>query len=167
MLKLNCLPRCVPDFFKKFCINVVCSNENRLATFLHCEAPCSLPPFHEQGMGYSRKKSKYGLGIRKWNFQGYWRKSMWKFQRSIKKEVGFPGVFKKNSGNFHGSWFLTLKFPRSVTQFCRIFRDESLFYPEFLRVKSQISNFGKNSIINIHLSPCIFIWNIANIAQLS
>ena len=41
--------------------------------------------------------SDFFTGSYTWNFQGYWRKSMWKFRRSIKKKKGFPGVFKKNS----------------------------------------------------------------------
>ena len=46
-------------------------------------------------LGYSRKKKTRGL--RTWNFQGYWRKSMWKFQELIKKEVEFLGVYKKEN----------------------------------------------------------------------
>ena len=34
---------------------------------------------------------------RTWNFQGYWRNTMWKFKGSIKKEVEFLGVLKKYS----------------------------------------------------------------------
>ena len=80
-----------------------------------------------------------GGGLRTWNFQEHWRKKMRKFLGSIKKEVEFPGVFEeKLMWNFHGSWFLILEFPRGVTQFCWISRGESLFSPEFLRVKSQI-----------------------------
>ena len=44
---------------------------------------------------------------------------MWKFPGSIKKEVEFP-------------WVVV---PRGVTQFCGIPRGESLFSPEFIRVK--------------------------------
>ena len=69
--------------------------------------------------------------------------NIWKFQGSIKKEVGFPGVFTKNScENFHcaftGPWCLILEFPRGVKQFRRISQGESLFSLEFLRVKWQI-----------------------------
>ena len=48
---------------------------------------------------------------------------------SIKKEVEFPGMFMKNSWNFHGFRFLTLEIPstRGDTQFSRICRGESLF----------------------------------------
>ena len=45
---------------------------------------------------------------------------MWKLKGSIKKEAEFSEVDKKNWCPFHGSWSLTLKFPRGVTQFCRI-----------------------------------------------
>ena len=34
--------------------------------------------------------------LRTLNFQGYWRNGMWILQRSIKKDVKFPGSFKKN-----------------------------------------------------------------------
>ena len=61
----------------------------------------------------------------------------WKFQGSIKKEVEIPGVLKKNyiMQNFHGSWFVTLEFPRGVTQICRISRGKSVFPPEFHGLK--------------------------------
>ena len=39
------------------------------------------------------KKSKQE-GLLTWNFQGYWR-TMWNFQRLIKREVEFPGLIKK------------------------------------------------------------------------
>ena len=108
-------------------------------------------------MSCSRKKPNIAGGVGgwcmklEWNWnedmefplQKYWRKSMWKFQRAIKKYVEFPGVFKKNSSGIchvhDGSWFLTLEFPRqgvSVTQFYRISRGEIFFSQEFLRVKS-------------------------------
>ena len=49
------------------------------------------------------------------------------------KKVEFPGEFKrKNRGiSRHGSWFLTLEFPRGVIQFLRIFRGENLFSLKF------------------------------------
>ena len=50
-------------------------------------------------MGHSRNNpSMVGGGSRTWNlrnFQKYWRKSMWKFQGTIQKEVEFPRVMKK------------------------------------------------------------------------
>ena len=61
--------------------------------------------------------------------------------------------------NFHGSCFLTLEFPWGVTQFWWISRAESLFSQEFLKVKSQISNFqvggggGQKSISST--PPCL------------
>ena len=46
----------------------------------------------------------------------------------LRKKWSFHGCSSKNfKWNFHGSWFLTLEFPRIVTQFCWIFRGESLF----------------------------------------
>ena len=68
------------------------------------------------------------LLMRTWNFQEHWRKSMWKLQGSIKKEVEFPRMIKKKpcpscGWNFHEFWFLTMEFPRSagvsLWQFCR------------------------------------------------
>ena len=52
------------------------------------------------------------------------KEHVWKFQELIKKGVEFPGVFMCN---FHEFWFLILKFPRGVTQFCRIFMGKSFF----------------------------------------
>ena len=44
----------------------------------------------------------------------------------------------KKKWNFLGSWFFTLKFLRSDTQFWRVSSGESLLALEFRRVKSQI-----------------------------
>ena len=68
----------------------------------------------------------------------HWRKSMWNLQLLIKKEVGFPGVYlEKWCGiSSKGFWFFALNFTRSLTKFCRISRDEALFFfLEFPRVK--------------------------------
>ena len=55
------------------------------------------------------EKIQTEVGWGHWNFRGYWWKSMWKFQGSIKKEVDYPGMFKTNSlWNFYRSCFLTL-----------------------------------------------------------
>ena len=35
------------------------------------------------------------------------------------------GVLEKLMWNFHGSWFLTLQFPKGVTQFCKIASGDS------------------------------------------
>ena len=64
-------------------------------------------------MGYSRKIQKgRGRGLKTWNFQGYWKNRMWKFQVSIKKEVEFVNVIKKKSfGIFMGRfWYRTFQF---------------------------------------------------------
>ena len=45
-------------------------------------------------LGYFRKSTGR---VRTWNFQRYWTKSMLKFQGSIKQEVQFLGMLKKNS----------------------------------------------------------------------
>ena len=55
---------------------------------------------------------------------------MWEIQRSIKKEMEFPGVIKKNYVEF-----IALEFLRSVTQFSEIPRCEALLSPEFSSVK--------------------------------
>ena len=47
-------------------------------------------------MGYSRKSPNRG-GVEDTEFLGVLKKSMWKFQGSIKKELEFPGVFLKSS----------------------------------------------------------------------
>ena len=43
--------------------------------------------------------------------------------------------------NFHGSWFLTLEFPKvcqDFAEFGKILQNENLLSPEFLTAKSQI-----------------------------
>ena len=70
-------------------------------------------------LGYSRKNpNREGGGERGGEDiefpQRNWRKIMWKFQGSIKKEVEFPGMFKNNSYGISMD-FLTLEIPRSVT----------------------------------------------------
>ena len=69
-----------------------------------------------------------GGGVEDRGFPGVLKKEVWKFQGSNR------GVQEKLVWVFHGSWFLTLEFPRDVTQFCRFFRRESYFSPEFLRL---------------------------------
>ena len=81
-------------------------------------------------------------GVEDMEFPGVLKKEHVDIPGVNKKEVESPGVFKKNScgGIFMGLlfWPWSLEFPRAVTQFCRIFKGESLFSPEFQRVKSQI-----------------------------
>ena len=67
-----------------------------------------------------------------------------KFLEVLKKEhVKIPGVNQKRRGisrdvqenlmwNFHGSLFLTFKFQKGVTQFCRIYAGGNLISQEFL-----------------------------------
>ena len=106
------------------------------------------------------EKSKQRRGLRTWNFQRYWRKNIWKFQGSFKKEVEFSRMYKKKSYNFRGSWFLNLKFTRGVTKFCRISRAESLFSLEYLGIKWQTKN-SKGVFRKVYLQPpCSdFSWN--------
>ena len=72
-----------------------------------------------------------------------------RISRGIKETCGYSrsqlkrgeisrGVEEKLKWNFHGSWFLALEFQRGVIQFCSIFRGESFFSLEILKVKSQI-----------------------------
>ena len=85
-------------------------------------------------MGYSTKKFKQEVKVEDMEFPGV-----------LKEHAEIPGVNLKNGisradqekimWKFHRYWFLTLKFPRGVTQFCRISRGESLFSLEFPRVK--------------------------------
>ena len=84
--------------------------------------------------GPSENKPNRGLrgaGVEDMEFQGYWRKKMWnKFQESIswEKEVEFPEV---QQGKTHeismGLAFWPCGISKGVTQFCWIYRDESLF----------------------------------------
>ena len=72
--------------------------------------------------------------MRTWNFKGY-RKKQAEIPESIKKQVGFVGVIKKNSCGFSiGLGVLVLEFPKGVAQICGIFRGESLIY------KSKVTN---------------------------
>ena len=77
-------------------------------------------------------------------------------------------MFKKNScgismglgfwpWNFHGSWFLTLEFPKSVTQFCKVSGLKSLFSLEFLRWSENFRGFRKV----YPQSPCLNFFGIA------
>lgn len=99
--------------------------------------------FHEFSLFFMKfqKKSKEGRGgggLTTCNFERYWRR-LCKSSRGQLKKVEFPRVFKKKlMWNFYGSWFLIFEFPRSVAQFCRISRCESLFSLGFLMGKWQI-----------------------------
>ena len=67
----------------------------------------------------SEKNSKQGGGWKTWHFWGvYWKNIMWKFLRSIKKELVLPGEIKKVSVF---GLFLATQVPRGVAQFCGIF----------------------------------------------
>ena len=83
-------------------------------------------------IGYSWKKKTKNENM---EFPGV-LKSIWKFQGSSKR-VEFSPNQKKIMWNFHGSWFLVLKFPRVVAQFCGISWGEALLSPEFPRIKWQ------------------------------
>ena len=100
--------------------------------------------------------------------QGYQRNSMWDFQGLIKNEVEFLGVTKKKSWNFQGSSILGLKFPRGVTQLCRISRSGALFCLEFPGVKQKNEKFQgvfQKSMSSTPPSPCLVFFS--GIAQCS
>ena len=46
------------------------------------------------------KKTNRKRGLRTWNFQGYWKNRMWKFQGSIKKKWNFQRRSGKNRAKF-------------------------------------------------------------------
>ena len=52
---------------------------------------------HFQQWAIPVKTQTWAGGLSTWNFQGYWRKSIWKFQGSAKKELVFPQVLEKTS----------------------------------------------------------------------
>ena len=68
---------------------------------------------------------------------GVLKKKRGKLRGQLKKKWNSRSVQEKLIRNFHGSW-LTLEFPRGVTQICRIFSDKSFFSLEFFGVKWQI-----------------------------
>ena len=107
------------------------------------------------------KKQTVGAGI--WNFLGYQKRSIWNFQDLIKNKLEFPKVTKKIVWNFQGTWFLALIFSRDLTQFCRIFRGEALFYLEFPGVKNEI--FHRRFSKKYALNPPVFFSGIAQQIQ--
>ena len=55
---------------------------------------------------------------------------------AVNKKGGISrGVQEKLMWNFHGSWFLTLEFPRGVTQTCKISSGKISFSLEFPWIK--------------------------------
>ena len=82
------------------------------------------------------EKIQMGGGwVRIWNFQGYLRNSMWKFQGSIKREVEFPGAIMKKYGEISmglAFWPWGVKGSNTVLQ---NFQDEAFFPPEYPWVK--------------------------------
>ena len=63
--------------------------------------------------------------------------------------------------NCHRFWFLTLGFPRDVTQFSRISRGENLFSLEFLKNKSK--NF--RGAFSEKYNSTLPVWIFSGIAQ--
>ena len=120
---------------------------------------------------FQKKKSKQG-GLRKWIFQGYWRKNIWKLQGSIKKRSAISiGVQRKLMWNFHGFWFLTLEFPSQSHGVSHNFAEfsgvKACFLRNFLGESDKFKNsriFFQKSIPSIppHLPP---VWTFSGIAQ--
>ena len=89
--------------------------------------------------GLLQKKSKHGSGDWAHGISRGIEGRADKNSRSQFLKSWISGGFKgKLMWNFHGSWFLTLEYPKGVTQFYGISRGENLFSPEFLKVKLQI-----------------------------
>ena len=98
-----------------------------------------------------------------------WRKSMWKFQGSFKKEVEFPrGVQEKIMQTFHGFWFLTLEFPRGVTQFCRISRSGKLLLSRISKGKLANLKIMGDLFRKVYPQPTLFrfFWNSPSSSEL-
>ena len=62
---------------------------------------------------------------------------MSKFWGSMKSGIS-KGDEEKIMWNIYGSWFLALKIPMGITQFCGISKAGASFFLEFPWVKSQI-----------------------------
>ena len=88
-----------------------------------------------RSLGYSRKNPNRRRGREDMEFPGVLKKKHVEISGVNLKGSGiYKGVQEKIMLNFRGSWFLTLEFPKGVTQqFCRISRGESLFSREFPR----------------------------------
>ena len=112
-------------------------------------------------LGYSRNNPKRGEGLRTWNFQGHWRKSMWKFLGSNKKEVEFPGVLK-NHVEFPWVFVLTLEFFQGylVTNVTHTNLQNSqlwkLVFPRISKGKMTNLKIPGVSEVHAHLPPCLF-----------
>ena len=109
--------------------------------FCHCHAgfghfaqidPTSWRAKFQRAIPFRKKENRgrrRGEGLRTWNFQGYSRKSMFKFKRVIKKKsCGISMGLGYCRWDFQGIY---------VTQFCRISWGESLFSVEFPRLRWQ------------------------------
>ena len=111
-------------------------------------------------MGYSRKNPDKGQELSTWNFESRCiEERAHEYSRvQLKKKWNFWGFYKETlMWNFLGSWFLTLKLPRDDTQVCRIWRVESLFSLDFLKVKLQVSKFQREYFR--HPICLDFFWN--------
>ena len=82
-----------------------------------------------QCSGLFQKKANRGEGVEDMQFQGVLKKEHEEIAGVNLKTSGISWGVQEKIRNFHGSWFLTLEFPRSVkvTQFCRISWGESFF----------------------------------------
>ena len=111
-------------------------------------------------MGYSRKNPDKGQELSTWNFESRCiEERAHEYSRvQLKKKWNFWGFYKETlMWNFLGFWFLTLKLPRDGTEVCRIWRVESLFSLDFLKVKLQVSKFQREYFR--HPICLDFFWN--------
>ena len=103
--------------------------------------------------GQFQKQKTVGEGI--WNFLGYQKRSMWKFQELTGVSKGDK---EKIVWKFQGTWFLTLEFSRDLTQLCKISRSGALFYLEFPGVKKW--NIPQGIFQKVcPQPPLFFFWN--------
>ena len=81
-------------------------------------------------MGYSRKNPNIGRKGGGGGRRGH------RMSKGIEERACGSSKGQLKKWNFQGCQRKTnVEFPKCVTQFYRIFRDESLFSPEFLRLK--------------------------------
>ena len=98
-----------------------------------------------KSLGYSRKFQTGVWGGRRvedMDFQGYWQKSVRKFQWSVKIEVEFSrDIQKRIMWNFHGSWVLTWNF-----------QEVSHNFADFKEWKLVFSGISKRKVTNLKIA---------------
>ena len=91
-------------------------------------------------IGLLQKKSEQ-LGLRTWTFQGHWKKCMWNFQGSTKKEVEFLRVMGKN--NVKLPWVLVFDFGIS--------KGSHINLQNFQGWKLSFSGISRGKVINLKI----------------